>query len=53
MNHLAIYSGTMVDVMTYSLSAMASSKFIEPQLHYSKQILYPQVREELKAITLI
>ena len=37
-NQLARYSGAMVDVMTYSISAMASSEYIEPQPHYSKQI---------------
>jgi hypothetical protein len=40
-NQLARYSRAMVDVMTYSISAMASSEFTEPQPHYSKQILYP------------
>jgi hypothetical protein len=43
----------MVDVMNYSLSAMASSEYIEPQPHYSKQIQYPQLYEELKALILI
>jgi len=40
-NQLARYSGAMIDVMTYSASAMASSEYIEPQPHYSKQIQYP------------
>jgi len=52
-NQLARYSGAMMYVMTYSLSAMASSEFIDPQPHYSKQIQYPQLYEELKAVTLI
>jgi hypothetical protein len=52
-NQLARYSGAMVDVMTYSLLAMASSEFIEPQPQYSKQIQYPQLFEELKSLTLI
>jgi hypothetical protein len=52
-NQVARYSGAMVDVMSYSLSAMASSKFIEPQPHYSKQIQYSQLYEELKALILI
>jgi hypothetical protein len=42
-NQLARYSGALVDVMSYSSSAMASSKYIEPQPHYSKQIQYPQL----------
>jgi hypothetical protein len=52
-NQLARYSGAMVDVLSYSLSAMASSEFIELQFHYSEQILYPQLYEELKALNLI
>jgi hypothetical protein len=52
-NQLARYSGAVVDVMSYSLSAMASSGFIEPQPHYSKQIQYPQLYEKLKALILI
>jgi len=51
-NQLARYSGAMVDVMTYSISALASSEYIEPQPYYSKQIQYPQLYEELKAVTL-
>jgi hypothetical protein len=52
-NQLARYSGAVVDVMSYSLSAVASSEFIEPQPHYSKQIQYTQLYEELKALILI
>jgi hypothetical protein len=52
-NQLARYSGAMVDVMSYSLSALASSEFVEPQPHYSKEIQYPQFYEELKALILI
>jgi hypothetical protein len=52
-NQLARYSGAMMDVMTYSIFATAPSEYIEPQPHYSKQIQYPQLYEELKAITLI
>jgi len=44
-NQLAKYSGAMVDVMAYSISAMASSKYIGSQPHYSKQIQYPQLYE--------
>jgi len=40
-NQLARYSGAMMDVMIYSISAMASSEYIEPQPYYSKQIQYP------------
>jgi len=39
--------------MTYSIAAMASSEFIDPQPYYNKQIEYPQLYEELKALTLI
>jgi len=42
-----------MDVMTYSLSAMASSEFSDQQPHYSIQIQYPQLYKELKAVTLI
>jgi hypothetical protein len=52
-NQLVRYSGAMVDVMNYSTADLASSEFIEPQPHYSKQIQYPQLYEELKALTLI
>jgi hypothetical protein len=43
----------MVNVMSYWLSAMLYSEFIEPQPHYSKQIQYLQLYEELKALILI
>jgi hypothetical protein len=52
-NQLSRYSGAMVDVMNYSAAVLASSEFIEPQPHYSNQIQYPQLYEELKAIVLI
>jgi len=52
-NQLARYSGAMMDVITYSISAMASSEYIDPQPYYNKQIQYPQLYEELKALTLI
>jgi hypothetical protein len=40
-NQVARYSGTMVNVINYSLSAMASNEFLELQPHYSKQIQHP------------
>ena len=40
-NQLERYSGAMMDVMTYSISALTSSEYIEPQPHYSKHIQYP------------
>jgi hypothetical protein len=52
-NQVGRYSEAMVDVMNYSTAVMASSEFIEPQPHYSKQIQYTQLYEELKAIILI
>jgi hypothetical protein len=52
-NQQGRYSGAIVDVMSYSLSAMASSEFIESQPHYSKKIHYPQLYEELKELILI
>jgi hypothetical protein len=52
-NQLNRYSDAMVDVMNYSAVVMASSDFIEPQPHYSNQIQYLQLYEELKAIVLL
>jgi hypothetical protein len=50
---LARYTSAMADVMTYALSAMSSVDYIEPLPAYSKNILYPQLFEELKALTLM
>jgi hypothetical protein len=50
---LARYTSAMTDVMTCALSAMASVDYIEPLSSYSKNILYPQLFEELKALTLM
>ena len=50
---LARYINAMTDVMTYAMSAVASTEYIEPLPTYSKDILYPQLYEELKTITLI
>ena len=43
MNQLARYSSAMMDVMTYSMSTMASTEYIEPLPTYSKNILHPAV----------
>ena len=51
-NQLERYNEAMMDVMTYSISALTSSGYIEPQPHYSKHIQYPQLYEELKAFIL-
>jgi len=51
-NQLTRYNAAMMDVMTYSISAMASDEYIEPQPYFNKQILYPQLFEELKALVL-
>ena len=40
-NQLERYNEAMMDVMTYSISALTSSEYIEPQPHYSKHIQYP------------
>jgi hypothetical protein len=50
---LTRYTSAMTDVMTYALSAMSSIDYIEPLPSYSKNILYPQLFEELKALTLM
>jgi len=34
------------------MDVMISSEYIEPQPYYSKQIQYPQLFEELKALIL-
>ena len=52
-DQIAIYTNAMTDVMTYAMSAMASTEYIEPLPTYSKDILYPQLYEELKTITLM
>jgi len=51
-NQLERYNEAMMDVMTYSISALSSSEYIEPPSHYSKHIQYPQLYEELKAFIL-
>jgi hypothetical protein len=52
-NQLTRYNNAQLDVMSYAMSAMASTDHIEPLPTYSKNILYPQVYEELKPLTLM
>jgi len=52
-NQLKRYNNAQSDVMTYAMSAMASKDYIEPLPTYSKNILYPQLYEELKNLTLM
>ena len=52
-NQLKRYNNAQSDVMTYGMSAMASNDYIEPLPTYSKNILYPQLYEELKNLTLM
>ena len=51
-DQLARYSAAMMDVVTYSISALSYSEYIEPHPNYSKHIQYPQLYEELKAFIL-
>ena len=51
-NQLASYNSALTDVMTYAISALASTDYIELQPAYSKNILYPQVYEQLKTLLL-
>jgi len=51
-DQLARYSAAMMDVVTYSISALSSSEYIDPHPNYSKHIQYPQLYEELKAFIL-
>jgi hypothetical protein len=52
-NQVARYSEAAADVANYSITVMASNKFIEPQPHYNKQIQDSQLYEELKTMILI
>ena len=52
-DQLARYTSAMTDFMTYAMSAMASTEYIEPLPTYSKNILYPQLFEELKTLTIM
>ena len=47
-DQLKRYNNAQSDVMMYAMSAMASNDYIEPLRTYSKNILYPQLFEELK-----
>jgi hypothetical protein len=38
------------DVMTYVTAAPSSANYIEPHLNADKNILYPQLFEELKTV---
>ena len=49
-NQINFYISALPDVMTYVISALSSSTYIEPSPTASKQILYPQLFEELKTI---
>jgi hypothetical protein len=52
-NRLTIYNNAQSDVMSYAMSAIASTDYIEPLTTYSKNILYPQLYEDLKTLTLM
>jgi len=52
-NQLIRYNNVQSDVMTYAMSAMASTEYIELLPTYSKNILYPQLYEEMKTLTLM
>ena len=47
-NQLALCNSALTYVMTYAVSTLASSDYIEPQPTYSKNVLYTQLYEELK-----
>lgn len=49
-NQMNAYISALPDVMTYVIGALSSSSYIEPSPTASKQILYPQLYEELKTI---
>jgi hypothetical protein len=52
-DQLARYTNAITDVITYAMSAMATTEYIEPLPTYSKDILYSQLYEELKTIPLM
>jgi len=52
-DQLARYTSAMTDFMTYAMSAMASTEYIEPLTTYKNNILCAQLYEELKTITLM
>jgi hypothetical protein len=53
LEQLARCNSAMTDVMTYALTAMYSTEYIEPLSSYSKNVLYPQFYEQLKNMTLL
>jgi hypothetical protein len=53
MGQLARYNIAMTDAMTYAFTAMAYIDYVEILPTYSRNFLYPQLFEELKAVTLI
>jgi hypothetical protein len=53
LDQLARYNGAMSDVMSYAMTAMYSTEYVEPLPTYNKNVLYPQLYEELKKITLL
>jgi hypothetical protein len=50
-NQLKRYNNAQSDVMSYAMSAIVSTDYIKPLPTYSKNILYPQIYEELKTLT--
>jgi RNase adaptor protein for sRNA GlmZ degradation len=47
------YNNAQSDVLTYAMSATASKDYIEPLPTYSRNILYPQLYEEVKNLALM
>jgi hypothetical protein len=53
LDQLARYNSEMSDVMNYAMTAIYSTEYVEPLTTYKKVVLYPQLYEELKKITLL
>ena len=49
-NRLNSYIAALPDVMTYVISALSSTTYVEPPANASNLILYPRLFEELKTI---
>jgi hypothetical protein len=47
------YNNAQSDVMSYAISPLTFIDYIEPLPTYNKNILYPQLYEELKTLTLM
>jgi hypothetical protein len=47
-NQLTRYNNAQSEVISYAMSVIASTDYIEPLPTYGKNILYPQLHEELK-----